>query len=120
MSSISVTVHDQDPATVDRLTRQLRADLLTLDVEDARFDTNSHEVVPGSKGIDPEVLTTIVVTLAGSPVLRQVARALQDFVNRDRHREITVKRGKDSLTIKGSPDADTLKAIETFLDSPAD
>jgi hypothetical protein len=116
MTSISVTVHDQDLAIADQLARQLRTELLGLDIDNAKFDTDSHEYVSGSKGIDPETVTTIIVTLAGSPVLRQLGRVLQDFVNRDRHREVTVKRGKDSITIKGSPDESAQKLIEQFLE----
>nr|WP_052479305.1 hypothetical protein [Kibdelosporangium sp. MJ126-NF4]CEL23504.1 hypothetical protein [Kibdelosporangium sp. MJ126-NF4]CTQ89118.1 hypothetical protein [Kibdelosporangium sp. MJ126-NF4] len=120
MASISVTIHDQDPATAEKLARQLRAELLALDVDDARFDAGSHEHVPGSKGMDPETVTTIIVTLSGSPVLIQLARALRDFVNRDRDREVTIKRGKDSITIKGSPGERTEKVIEQFLEAIED
>ncbi|MEV4314375.1 hypothetical protein [Actinocrispum sp. NPDC049592] len=117
MTSISVTVHDEDPAIADRLTRQLRAELLALDIDDATFDTEGHEEVSGAKGLDPQAVTTIIVALAGSPVLKQLGRVLQDFVNRDRHREITVKRGKDTITIKGTPDEGTRDLVEKFFDA---
>lgn len=115
MTSISVTVHDQDVAIAVRTARQLRTELLGLAIDDAKFDTGSHVPVAGSKGVDPETVTTIIVTLAGSPVLRQLGLVLQDFVNRDRHREVTVKRGEDSITIKGSPDQGAQKLIEQFF-----
>ncbi|MEV4316752.1 hypothetical protein [Actinocrispum sp. NPDC049592] len=88
---ILVTVQDNDPAIADRLTRQLRTELLGLDVGDAFSPRRST-----GEGARPGAVTTFIVVLAGSPVLKQFSRVLMDFVNRDRDREIIIKRGKDT------------------------
>lgn len=108
--SISLTVLDED---ADRLARELRAELLALDVD--RIDlVPDGEVPPGVKA-DAATITTIVVALSGSPVLVQLGRALRDWLNRVNGRKIVVRDGDRSLEIIGSTAEDNREVIEAFF-----
>ena len=106
MTTISLTVVDED---ADRLARQLRTELLGLDVDSADLvlDTN---VPPGAK-TDMGTVTTIAVTLASSPVLIQLGGLLRDWVNRANGRKLVVKDGDRSIEITGYD----LKDVAAFL-----
>jgi hypothetical protein len=114
MPTISLTVEAADPAEVDQLTRQLRTELLALDLDDVDFADAPAPPV-GAKGLDPTTVSTVVVAVAGSPVLVQLGRVVQDFANRGRHRKIVARDGERSVEITGGDPADNQQIIETFF-----
>jgi hypothetical protein len=113
VTTISVTVLDDDPGTVDRLSRQLRTELLALDVDRADLVLDD-EVPPGAKA-DAGTIVSIVVALSGSPVLVQLGRVLRDWVNRANGRKIVVRDGDRSMEITGTSVEDNREVIEAFF-----
>ncbi|WP_121394906.1 effector-associated constant component EACC1 [Actinokineospora cianjurensis] len=120
MRSISVHVHGADEAEADGLTRQLRSELLELDVDSVDFD-DKRTPPEHSKGMDPGALTTLVVAVSSSPVLVELARALRDWITRatDRRITITAQDGR-TLEITGARTRADHRVIETFLDQDED
>lgn len=79
MAAIAVHVVTE-PDHTDQACRDLRTEMLALDVD--RVDlVPDGEVPPGAKA-DTASVATIVVALAGSPVLVQLGRLLRDWVTR--------------------------------------
>ncbi len=109
VTTISVTVVDNDAGAVDRLTRSLRTELLGLDVDEVEL-IHSGGVPEGAKA-DAATVTSLVVALAGSPVLVQLGRVLRDWVNRANGRKLVVRDGKRSIEITGYD----LKDVEDFF-----
>jgi Effector Associated Constant Component 1 len=108
-----LTVVDDDPGEVDRLSRQLRTELLDLDIESV--DLIEDADVPENAKSNAGAVTTIVVSLAGSPVLVQLGLALRSWVTRSQHRKIVVRDGDRSLELTGTTAEDNQKVIERFF-----
>lgn len=115
MQTISLTVVDEDPGEADRLSRQLRTELLGLDVESAELVLDT-DVPEGAKA-DAGTITTIIVALASSPVLVQLGGALRDWITRGRDRKIVIRDGKRSLELTATTARDNRDAIEGFFNS---
>jgi hypothetical protein len=115
MRTISVTVVDEDPGEADRLSRQLRTELLRLDIHSVELVLDP--TVPRGAKADAGTVSTIVVTLASSPVLVQLAGALRDWINRGRHRKVVVREGDRLLELTGATDQDNRAAIDGFFNA---
>jgi len=113
VTTVSLTLHG-DPEDVDGQARQLRTELLDLDVDRVDF-------APGgpppedSKGADADTVSTIIVALSTSPVLIQLGRVLRDWVTRGQHRKIEVRDGERSTVLTNTTSADNRAAIEAFF-----
>lgn len=118
MTTISVTVVDDDPGEADRLSRDLRTELLALDVDRADLELDS-DVPPGAKA-DAGTIVTIIVALSGSPVLVQLGKLLRDWVNRANGRKIVVRDGDRSLALTGTSAEDNREVIEAFFGTLGD
>lgn len=110
--TVSLTVCDDDPATADRQTRGLLGEVRALDVD---VTTTGAPPPDGARGVDPDTLTTIVVTLSGSWVLVELASAVRDWITRADKRTIVIRGGDRSLEITGTTLAQRQTAIEAFL-----
>jgi hypothetical protein len=94
------------------LGRQLRTELLELDVE-AVNPAGSGAAPKGAKG-DPVTLAALAVTLA--PIaLTGLIKAMQDWVTRHDRATVTVESGDDKITITGSPSNEQRSTIEAFI-----
>jgi hypothetical protein len=61
---IQAALDNGDAEELDRITRQLRRELLDLDVESVKFvESDASETARGSKAIDPVVLGALVVAV---------------------------------------------------------
>ncbi|HEX4723566.1 MAG TPA: hypothetical protein VH333_13685 [Pseudonocardiaceae bacterium] len=119
MTTVSLTVPGDDAAEVDRLARGLRAELRGLDA-DVAFAPAATPRPAGSKGVDPDTVTTIVVSLSGSRVLVELAGAVRDWIRRGNGRTIVVRDGDRSLELTGTLLAEHPKVIEAFFDQRVD
>jgi hypothetical protein len=111
--TISVEVCDDDPSERDNLYLNLREELLSLDIEDAEFSVDPTR--PAGAKADPASITEIVVALAGSRVLLQVAAFLRDWVKRSAKRKIVVRDGDRTLEITGATTRDNREVIDAFF-----
>lgn len=113
MTSVFLTVSDDDPAEVDRLARGLHRELTALDADLTL--TGPTRPPPDAKGVDADTVTTIVATLSGSRVLVELAGAVRDWITRANGRKIVLRDGDRSLEVTNTTLADNSKAIEAFL-----
>ncbi|KDN22604.1 hypothetical protein DV20_08710 [Amycolatopsis rifamycinica] len=113
VTDISVTVVEDDPALADEQLRQLREELLGLDVDSVEFGPG-RTPPEGAKGVDAATLS-LVVTLSSSPVLIILGRTLRDWVGRAKDRSLIIRKDGRSLEITGARSARDQKLIEAFL-----
>jgi hypothetical protein len=111
--TISVEVCDDDPAERDNLYRTLREELLSLDIASAELSVDPTR--PAGAKADPASITEIIVALAGSRVLFQVAAFLRDWVKRSAKRKIVVRDGNRMLEITGATTRDNREVIDAFF-----
>lgn len=103
---------EADDEELAQLGRQLRTELLQLNVEAA--DPMPQGGAPaGSKG-DPVALATLAVTLAPL-AMTEVMKAVQAWLTRHDRASVTVESGADKITITGSPSKEQQRALEAFI-----
>ena len=107
---------DTDPEDRERLGRQLRDELRTLDVDDvATLDGGPPP--EGAKSGSAAMLTEWLVTLsAGGGVFVTVVATIKDWLARrgDAHK-VTVTIDGDTLELSSSSAAERAELIETFV-----
>lgn len=103
---------EADDEELAQLGRQLRTQLLELDVE--AVDPVREDAAPaGSKG-DPVTLATLAVTLAPL-ALTEVMKAVQAWLTRHDRASVTVESGTDKITITGSPSKEQQRTLDAFI-----
>lgn len=101
-----------DNQELAELGQRLRKELLELDA--AAVERVRGGAAPtGSKG-DAAALATLAITLAPL-VLTELMKTLQTFLSRHERATVTVKRGKEEVTVTGSPSKEQLRAIDAFV-----
>jgi hypothetical protein len=89
-----------DHGDVERLTAQLRRQLLELDVDDVAL-VRGGDVPPGAKPVDPVTLGALAVTLG--PALLQAVVGLVETWTRSRPvRSVKMTIGGDSIELTGN------------------
>jgi hypothetical protein len=105
-----------DPEHVERLTRQLRAELAELDVESVGLAAGG--MAPeGTKAADPVTVGAIVVALSASGgVFTSVIETLRDWVGRStgRHR-IAVTIDGDTIELERATARQQRELVEAFI-----
>jgi membrane-associated two-gene conflict system component 1 (EACC1) len=105
-----------DPAAVERLTRQVRAEITQLDVESVALAPG--EAAPaGAKGSDPVTLGALVVAMSASGgVFTALIDTLRDWLGRHsgRHR-IAVTIDGDSIELDRATNAQQRQLVEAYL-----
>jgi hypothetical protein len=105
---------EADDEELARLSRQLRDELLELDVE--RVDYRRGPAPDGAKSGAAVSLGTLVIALSDSAVLAAAVGVLRAWVRRGSGRKVTVRLGEDKLEIKGTLDEREAGLIAKFLD----
>lgn len=105
---------DADSQDLGELGRQLRTELLELDVE-AVNPVRSGTAPPGAKG-DPVTLATLAVTLAPIAVT-ELMKTVQAWLTRHDKATVTVERAGEKITITGSPSKEQQRTLEAFISS---
>ncbi|HLM04879.1 MAG TPA: hypothetical protein VK402_06795 [Blastococcus sp.] len=105
-----------DAEETDRLSRQLRQELRSLDV-DTVTPVADGAAPPGSKGIDPASLTQLLVTLSASGgVLATVVATVKDWLGRHSGgHKLTVTIDGDTLELTSASAAERAELVETFV-----
>ncbi len=100
----------------ERLTRDLRDELVTQAGIDVAFGTPADPSGEGRKGTVETVLTLIAtITALGRPAAQVLVTAIQEWCVRDSRRVVHLKDGDRSLEITGDPTEAQQRAIEEFL-----
>jgi hypothetical protein len=110
---LRVHADDVDAAALDQLARQLRGQLLDLDV-DAVEPLPSGEAADDSKALDLMVVGGLLVKF-GPGVAAAVANAVRAWVNRDGHRSVTMKIGDHEITLQAATAEQQEKLVEAWL-----
>lgn len=104
---------DVDVEELDLLTRQLRDQLLQLDVEDVRPLTGG-VAPPGSKAGDPAAIGSLVVTLAPAAI-QGVIGLLQGWLHGRPAAGVKVTLGRDTLELTNATAAQVDQLTRAFL-----
>jgi hypothetical protein len=115
MSTVSISIQASagNIAEVDRLSRELRRELLQLDVDDVALAPGGK--APADAKGDPVTVGMLIVSLANSAGLVGICQVARGWVNRDQGRRITVKDGKRTLEITGASSEQQQQVIDAFL-----
>jgi hypothetical protein len=112
--SAELQVVNDDAAELDLQTRQLREELLMLDLDSVTLGRDVSEP-DGAKG-DPIAIGTLLMTLGNSAVLAAVCQVVRAWVARGKARHATIKYGKDrTLEITGATTKQQQQLIDAFL-----
>jgi hypothetical protein len=104
-----------DQSLIERAGRNLRNDLLQLEVE--RVDVLPMPAAPaGAKGAGLD-WTRMLISVAGSGgLLNALLANLQAWVSRDKERSVTIEISGDKLTVQGISLAEQKRLIDAWLD----
>ena len=112
--AVELQVVNGDADELDRLTHQLREELLLLDLENVTLGRDVREP-DGTKG-DAIAIGTLIMTLGNSAVLVAACQVVRAWVTRGQARQATIKYGKNrTLDITGATTAQQQKLIDAFL-----
>jgi hypothetical protein len=114
--SVHLRSDTSDTHELDALTRQLRRELLSLDLDSVTLDREV-EVPEGAKG-EAITIGTLVMTLANSAVLVAACQVIRAWINRGETRGATIRFGRKSgriLEVHGASKAQNQQIIDAFL-----
>jgi len=107
---------DASEEEVDRLTGRLREELLDLEVDDVRRAA-AGDAPAGARGIDPEALGHLLVTLATAPAtLRAVVGTVRAWLARSAARSVRLELDGDVIEVTGVSSADQQRLIDAWLE----
>ena len=118
MLDLTISLQDEvDDEELDRLTRQLRDEIVELDVEEVELDPVT-ELPPGAKG-DPITIGSIVVALASAGVFTALIELLKSWALRREGRTITVKAkvGEREVEMSYSPTETSPEEMTRFANT---
>jgi membrane-associated two-gene conflict system component 1 (EACC1) len=102
---------------LERVTRQLRDELLELPVDDIRFPEDG-PAPPGAKG-DVASIGELVVTLASGGVLPTLVGSVLAWLTRDRSRKVVIELNGDRLELSGASPEQQHALVAAWLDRHA-
>lgn len=104
-----------DDEEMERVTRQLRFELLGLDVDDVEL-VKSGTAPTGAKAGDPIAWGTLLMTLATSGgVLTTIIGTLQSWLTRHNQRSISLEINGSKIDIKGVSSEDQRRLINEWI-----
>lgn len=117
-ASLSIEI-GEDPGTddldLDALTRQLRRELLELDVD--AVDRARGPAQPGARG-GGDLTGVLIVTLSNSTAVVAMIGVLKAWLTRKQGRRIKVTIGDKSLELDQPSSADQERLISSWIDGP--
>jgi len=105
-----------DAEETERLARQLRNELRSLDVDEV-VAVPGGEAPPGSKGVDAASITQLLVTLSASGgVIATVVATVRDWLGRrSGGSAVTLTIDGDTLELSSATAAEKAELIDTFV-----
>jgi hypothetical protein len=113
---------DGDPEALDVLMRDLRQELLQLDVESVST-VPAGPAPPGSKGLDMAAVTALLVQVQGSvTALSMVVSAVHAWLQRrkDSRASVTLTIGERTLELSRATTEQQERLVQEFLRSRTD
>jgi membrane-associated two-gene conflict system component 1 (EACC1) len=107
---------DSDAEELDRLSLELREDLLALDVE-AVERAEVQGLPTGAKGSGPGAAGTLIITLANSTVVVALIGILRSWLSRGSGRKVQVRFGGDTILVTDASAEEQAKLIEWWIDA---
>ena len=105
---------ETDDEELDRLARQLRQEILDLDVEDA-VPLKAGEAPEGSKGDVVALGALLITTLASSGVMPHLFDLLKTWLTRHGLRSVTLEIDGDKLEVKGVSAQEQKQLIDAWM-----
>jgi hypothetical protein len=103
-----------DKQEIDSLTRDVREDLLNLDVEDVHL--LYEKPPPGSKAFDGVAIGSMIVDFVSSGAIKEVTQTVQRWIERNENRSITIEMPDgDKIDVKGISGKDQGKIIDAWV-----
>ena len=114
---VSLSESGADDERVDTLTRQLRTELLELDVRDVRPAPAGTAPPPGSRGFDVATAGQLVVALVGTQGLAGLVSAVLGWLGRGHEapRTVRLEVEGDVLELSGASSEEQGRLVEMFL-----
>ncbi len=112
---VEVEIGDADAEELDRLTVNLRKELLQLDVDDV---VRAHEGLPppGARAVDLVALGALVVKVGeATGGLASVVRAVQSWLAHKSDRTVILKMAGDEIEVSGATAVQQQVLIEAWL-----
>lgn len=106
-----------DLVEIDNATRQLRRELLALDVHSVEFADNG--MVPSgakSGGLAAVAGALVVLTPLTAAMLRAIVQITQAWLGRSANKSVSVVFGDDRIEITGAPSQEELRLAERFIE----
>jgi hypothetical protein len=115
--TLQIQSEDNDPERLDLLTRQLRGELLDLQVESADF-IHKDQLPEGVKALDAVTLGALAVAVLPS-FLPKLVDYLQSWTLRGEGRKVKVKSqvGDRSIELEYSPEAMSQQELKTLVET---
>lgn len=116
-AGVTIAVSDpentNDPEELDRLTDQLRRELLTLPVDQVGRARSGHTET-GTKSVDIPTAGALLVT-AAPPVIAAVVNLLRSWLRRHSDRSITVEVGQNKLSLTAASKDEVEALVEAWV-----
>jgi hypothetical protein len=103
-----------DAEAVAEATRQLRRELLELDVDSVE-SLRSEDPPPGSRAVDVSALGTLVVTIAQTPMLGEIVETVRSWLSRSRQGTIKMELNGDVLELTGISSDEQRRLTDEWL-----
>lgn len=106
---------EADIEELEKLTQQLRAELLELDIDDAAL-VHAEEVPKDNKSGDPISWGTLLLTFAASGgIFTTLITLFQSWSTRHERSKVVLEIDGDKLEITGNPTDEQKRLIEVWL-----
>jgi hypothetical protein len=104
-----------DDTRLDDLTRELRAELLELDLDEVRSRSATGPPPAGARAVDAASVGQLVVALTSAgPLVAALGQVLTAWVRRHPDRSVELAVGDKRLTISGGSQEQTDRLIDLF------
>jgi hypothetical protein len=113
--TVQLSSSEADQEELERLTQQLRRELLELDVETVERPKEGKPPA-GAKGIELSAIGSLLVeTATSSALLGAVVKVIQSWVAARRGRSVKIALGDDFIEVSGVSSDDQRRLIEQWI-----
>ena len=106
--------HDADAEVVAEAARQLRRELLELDVDSVE-SLRAEDPPPGSRAVDVSAIGALVVTIAQTPMLGEIVETVRSWLSRSRQGTIKLELDGDVLELTGISSDEQRRLTDEWL-----